>query len=659
MGRDWKRKTLCHGTTSATVMKAAVAEVLSGRSIRDVAQQFDVKRSTLQRYVQKKKVSTEEGTHEVDDSNRYEPNYRAAQIFSEKQEIMIAEYLMLASKMNYGLTPTEAMKLAYEFAEVNHISVPAKWEETKKAGIEWFRNFMKRNKSLSIRSPEATSLSRATSFNKKNVDEFFKNLESVFLKNNFGPQNIYNVDETGLTTVQKPSKVISQKGAKQVSQMTSGERGSLVTVCSGINAVGNDIPPFFVFPRVHFKDMMIKGAPPGSNGTAQPSGWMNSECFCEYLKHFAKFSHCSKEQPVLIILDNHESHISIEGLSFAKENGIVLLTLPPHCSHKLQPLDRSVFGPFKKFYYQGCDSWMLRYPGKPITIYDISEIAGYAYPLAFSKTNMISGFAVTGIWPLNPNIFSADEFLSSSVTDRSFQNIEAESNNMEPLAVNPESVQTDPEPQKDSEPAIETGVTMPTTVSDQQEMSHIHDQVQISSTVSSTPGPSCALVSQTITPEQVRPFPKAGPRKSINRKRKGKTSILTDTPVKDKIISELLMRKKVKKGKSEAVGDVGLRTKNCRKKLENMMSETASKKGKQKEKESLVKKAKRRQKQKLAEESSSDSDSDSCVCLVCLDSYANSASGEKWIQCTSCRFWAHEQCTDGGAFYVCQNCYSD
>ena len=39
------------------------------------------------------------------------------------------------------------------------------------------------------------------------------------------------------------------------------ERGSLVTMVGAINAAGNLIPPCLVFPRVHFKDAMLHGAP--------------------------------------------------------------------------------------------------------------------------------------------------------------------------------------------------------------------------------------------------------------------------------------------------------------------------------------------------------------------------------------------------------------
>ncbi|KAJ8912479.1 hypothetical protein NQ315_014579 [Exocentrus adspersus] len=60
--------------------------------------------------------------------------------------------------------------------------------------------------------------------------------------------HVYNVDdETALTTVQNPGKVLATKGQKQVGQITSSERGTLVTMVGAINAIGNTIPPLLMF----------------------------------------------------------------------------------------------------------------------------------------------------------------------------------------------------------------------------------------------------------------------------------------------------------------------------------------------------------------------------------------------------------------------------
>ena len=77
---------------------------------------------------------------------------------------------------------------------------------------------------------------------------------------------------------------------------------------------------------------------------------MKQDIFPQVLKHFIDNVSVSKDQPGVLIMDKHNSHITIEAVELAKEHGLSLPTLPPHCSHKLQSLDVSAFGAFKKFY---------------------------------------------------------------------------------------------------------------------------------------------------------------------------------------------------------------------------------------------------------------------------------------------------------------------
>jgi hypothetical protein len=94
-----------------------------------------------------------------------------------------------------------------------------------------------------------------------------------------GP-SIYNADETSLTTLHRPQNIIEEKGCKQVGQITSAERGALVTMNGAVNAIGNSIPPFLIFPRVNYKTYMIKGAPAGTKGVASKTGWMTIKAVC-------------------------------------------------------------------------------------------------------------------------------------------------------------------------------------------------------------------------------------------------------------------------------------------------------------------------------------------------------------------------------------------
>lgn len=113
----------------------------------------------------------------------------------------------------------------------------------------------------------------------------------------FAPQDIYNVDETGITTVQAPGKVVSATGKKQVGSISSQERGELTTMCCAISASGNHIPPFYIFPRVFMKESFMNGCAPGAKGVAIKTGYMNTEIFAdEYLPFFISSVRCSKGQ---------------------------------------------------------------------------------------------------------------------------------------------------------------------------------------------------------------------------------------------------------------------------------------------------------------------------------------------------------------------------
>lgn len=82
-----------------------------------------------------------------------------------------------------------------------------------------------------------------------------------------------------------PPKVVAKKGTKKLGQAASAERGELVTMIGIIRASGEAIPPVFVLPRVFMKDEFLLGAPEGSLGFANKSGWSSTEIFFETIKH--------------------------------------------------------------------------------------------------------------------------------------------------------------------------------------------------------------------------------------------------------------------------------------------------------------------------------------------------------------------------------------
>jgi len=417
--RNYIRKSN-RGVDQADLEEAAKLVNDDSKSVRYAANQLSIPRTSLTRYLKQLKVAQDRG-HPLP-----VVGYRnGRQVFTDSDEQELAQYILHAGTIYYGLSTTEVRKFAYEYAVANLDlqKIPRAWRETKAAGLDWLYGFLKRHQQLAIRKPQATSLSRATSFNEHNVKNFFHNLRTVLSRHAYTAGDIFNMDETGVTTVHRPKNVIAQRGAKQIGRVTSGERGQNVTLACTVSAVGQALPPFFVFPRVNFKTHFLRGAPIDSAGSANKSGWMTEVTFATYMTHFVKHTRCSVQRPVILILDNHSSHIAINILNFAKENGITILSFPPHTTHKLQPLDRSVFGPFKRHYDAAFDSFMVANPGRPATIYDIPPLVKSAFEKAMTPANITSGFRTTGIMPFNSDIFGPDDFAPSSVSDRPNPNV--------------------------------------------------------------------------------------------------------------------------------------------------------------------------------------------------------------------------------------------
>lgn len=93
---------------------------------------------------------------------------------------------------------------------------------------------------------------------------------------------------------------------------------------------------------------MLNNGPVGALGLAHVSGWMTEYNIVKALEHFVRHVKPSEENPVLLILDNHASHVNLRVIEFARIFFIKILTFPPHCSHSLQPFDFTVYGPFKQ-----------------------------------------------------------------------------------------------------------------------------------------------------------------------------------------------------------------------------------------------------------------------------------------------------------------------
>lgn len=257
MPRKYKRKT-DRQSWGEENMRHAILEVIEGRSgYRLASRTFSVPQSTLEDRVKKYRICNNLVIASKKGLGRFKT------IFTAEQENLMCQHIKDLEAQLFGLTYRDFRHLAFQMAEKNGIDHNFS-KQTALAGMDWLYGFLRRHPELSLRVAENTSVARAMGFNKVSVSKFFSLLIELQDKYKFGPTKIFNVDETGITTVpKKKSKVLSLKGKKQVGLISSAERGQLSTAVLCVSASGIYVPPLVIFPRVRMKAELLDGAPPG------------------------------------------------------------------------------------------------------------------------------------------------------------------------------------------------------------------------------------------------------------------------------------------------------------------------------------------------------------------------------------------------------------
>ncbi|KAA5648665.1 hypothetical protein F3G58_33405, partial [Pseudomonas aeruginosa] len=164
------------------------------------------------------------------------------------------------------------------------------------------------------------------------------------------------------------------------------------------------LPPACIMKGKNKKPEFEDGMPPGSKlFMSQKSAYIISEIFLEWLKtHFVPRKPAGK---VVLLLDGHSTHSnSVEMLEYAIQNDIILVSMPSHTSHYLQPLDRSVFKPLKHHFYEQSRLWLIHNPGRRISRLSFGVLLSKAWGKAASSENAIAGFKATGVYLLNPEV---------------------------------------------------------------------------------------------------------------------------------------------------------------------------------------------------------------------------------------------------------------
>lgn len=190
-----------------------------------------------------------------------------APYLSPTEEKDLCSYFLSSADVGYGKTRREVKCIVETIAEEKGIL------RVSKISDGWWRSFLKRNPTLTLRSGDATANVRMDAVNEQTMTAYFDLLKDVFDQLNLKdhPECIYNMDETGIPLEPCPPKIITRKGVKKVRYRTSGQKTQITVIGCG-NATGQSIPPFIIFSAKQLNPLWMRNEIAGSRFAVSDKG---------------------------------------------------------------------------------------------------------------------------------------------------------------------------------------------------------------------------------------------------------------------------------------------------------------------------------------------------------------------------------------------------
>ncbi|KAJ0172922.1 hypothetical protein K1T71_011098 [Dendrolimus kikuchii] len=355
------------------LIQQAVAEYKTTKhSLKVVAAKYNIDKSVLYRH-----------------STRTMRKQGGQTILSEEEEKEMIKYINICAEWGYPLDSLDLRFLVKYYLDKLGKNV-LKFKNNL-PGPDFVSGFLKRNKEISQRNCQNIKKNRAE-VSPESIRSYFRELEISLT--NIEPCNIINYDETNLTMIRYPERVVNHSKAS-------------VSIMIAATASGVLLPPYVVYKAQNLYDTWTENGPPGTRYNRSQSGWFESNIFEDWIKTIVLPYFKDKEGKKCLIGDNLSSHLSFDVIKVCHEENISFVFLPANSTHLTQPLDVAFFRPMKIAWRNILLKWKKTDGKNPASVpkgcfpkllkklvEDLNEN---------SKDNILAGFRKSGIWPINEN----------------------------------------------------------------------------------------------------------------------------------------------------------------------------------------------------------------------------------------------------------------
>ncbi|KAI4460092.1 hypothetical protein MML48_6g00008638 [Holotrichia oblita] len=336
-------------------------------------------------------------------------------------EETIANCLIARARMGWPSDEKELCNLVNEYVITKNLKTPFK---NNIPGHDWYLSFMKRHPNLSFKKPEHLQKIRKDARDPFVVYDFYKKLQDLITEKSLEYPNkscfMFNADESGFSSDPSRVRAIGEKG-KTVSRVSGGSGRESTTVLACIAANGSYLPPFIAFKGSAVQARWTsEQAIGGTLYGASKNGWMEEPHSYHWFEtsfipevKTRRLRYDLPNQTAILLFEGHCSHVGVRIVNSALKDNVALFRFPSHLTDRIQPLDKCVFGPIKikwdKILVAHGKSEMGKSSGR-LSKQKFVELLSEVWREGIPSTNIISGFKTTGIFPVNPDMFSEEFF---------------------------------------------------------------------------------------------------------------------------------------------------------------------------------------------------------------------------------------------------------
>lgn len=367
-------------------MELALADCTRGMAVATSAKLHQVPRSTLRSKVK--------GIYPVS------RKMGASTLFTAQEEDHIVNWIFYLANKGFPIQKQNFLldikKLANELNKKElKDTLPSK---------KWYKGFLSRHPLVAERISQNLTVSRSAVTQEKIKNwqnEVQQYLEGENMMNILSDKTrVFNCDETAFFLNPKAGRVLAPRGNKSIYTCAGNDEKENITVLMNGNAAGTLAPSMVVFRYTRIPAAIAESVPSEWGIGRSESGWMNSENFFEYVANiFVPWLEKEKiVKPVIMFLDGHVSHLSLELSRFASEKQIILIALLPNATHLLQPCDVALFHSLKSRWLRAVQRFRME-TGDQLKKLNFAKLLSKVIEETYRPEILTNGFRACGLVP--------------------------------------------------------------------------------------------------------------------------------------------------------------------------------------------------------------------------------------------------------------------